>query len=246
MPKRLSHPFSYRPVVWVTGASRGIGSEIAGQFAMIGCRVCLTGRNKKELLRVQNRIVRLGGQAFVFPCDITNQPAILRTANNIRRSVGEVDILINNAGITVFKSFLKTSLKEFSDIISTNLMGQITAIHAVLPTMVQRRNGWVINVLSTASRLTFEGSAAYTAAKAGMYGFSKVLREELRLSNVKVVDILPGPTATDMWSAASRRKHSSKMMKAKSVAEAVLALYQFPPDVIPEEIVMRPILGNLS
>ena len=246
MPRRAPKDPIVHPVVWVTGASRGIGREIARTFATIGAHVCLSARDGASLRRLVREIAAYGGRAYAFPSDFGSRTSIERTARHIRRAVGPVDVLVNNAGITVFKSFLSTSEREFADIVTTNLLGPVYAIKSVLPSMVKRKSGWIINTLSTASRLTFEGSSAYTASKAGLHGLSKVLREELRKSRVRVVDVLPGPTSTAMWSAADRRRHGARMMSPASIGEIVLALYQFPPDAVPEEVFLRPMDGDLS
>ena len=236
----------HRPVVWVVGASRGIGREIAKQFASIGCEVCLSSRNSKELASTVKGITEIGGRAYSFPCNIAQQRSIVSTVEQIRKRLEEIDILVNNAGITVFKTFLETSAEEFHDILTTNLYGQILCIKAVLPSMVKRKQGWIINILSNAAIKTFEGSAAYTATKYGMHGLGKVLREEMRHHGVKVINVIPGATETEMWSAGNRRKHGHRMMRAKSVAEAVLSLYQMPDDVVVDEMVIRPMLGDID
>jgi short-subunit dehydrogenase len=233
-------------VVWVVGASRGIGREIAAQFAAIGAIVCLSGRNARGLEAAVKDITAAGGKAHAFPCNISYPRSILSTVVRIQNRVGDIDVLVNNAGVTVFRSFLETSLTEFHQIIATNLEGQIACIKAVLPSMVSRKKGWVINIQSTASVTTFTGSAAYTATKAGMHGLSKVLREEMRPHGVRVVNILPGPTETSMWSPGDLKKFRKRMMSPKSVAEAVLAAYQMPQDLIVEELVVRPQLGDLG
>jgi len=237
---------THRPVVWVTGASKGIGRAIARAFASIGCHVCVSGRSPSLLKSVVREITTDGGIATAIECDISRPASIITAGKRIRDRVGEVDVVVNNAGVTVFKKFLATTMDEFDTIIATNLRGHIACIKTVLPSMIRRRNGWIINILSTASVYTFEGSAAYTATKAGLLALSKVLREEVRRSNVRVVNVLPGPTNTEMWSKESRRKFSSRMMSAKSVAEAVLAAYQMPDDVVVEEMLIRPIQGDID
>lgn len=239
-------PSFHRPVVWVTGASRGIGAEIAKQFASIGCEVCLSGRSKKDLAIVATEIIKRGGRAHVYPLDITDRKAIVKVVKDIAKNIGEIDVLVNNAGITKFKSVLSTSMEEFDAIIGTNLIGQIACTQAVLPSMVRRKSGQVINILSRAAVKTFEDSGAYTAAKAGMHGFAKVLREEMRSHNVKIVNVLPGPTETAMWSKSARAEFSHRMMKASSVAEAVLSIFQLPDDVVVDDIFLRPILGDIE
>ena len=246
MAKRLGHLYVHRPVVWVVGASRGIGKEIAAQFASIGCEVALSGRSIRQLQEVVKTITGLGGRAYPFPCDVMHNASVVAAARRIRSELGDIGVLVNNAGVTVFKSFLDTSVGEFRDIISTNLEGPIACTKAVLPGMVRCKKGWIFNILSNAAIKTFEGSAAYTATKAGMLGLARVLREELRAYNVKVVNILPGAIETDMWSAAMRRKYGHRMMRAKSVGEAVLSAYRMPDDVVVDEIVIRPIKGDIG
>jgi len=246
MTRRAADLRLHRPVVWVVGASRGIGRESAGRFAAIGCEVCLSSRNSSDLESAVRRIRRLGGRAHSFPLDIRKITSVSSTARRIRRDVGDVEVLVNNAGVTVFKTFIKTSLKEFSAILETNLLGQIASIKSVVPSMVRRKGGHIFNILSNAAIKTFEGSSAYTAAKAGMLGLGKVLREELKVHHVKVVNILPGATETRMWSAAMRKRYSHRMMKPSSVADAVLAVYRMPDDVVVDEMVIRPIPGDIG
>jgi NADP-dependent 3-hydroxy acid dehydrogenase YdfG len=131
-------------------------------------------------------------------------------------------------------------------IIETNLIGPLLLIKEVLPYMAQRKSGWIFNIISMVALKTYEGSSVYTASKAGMMGFGKVLREEMRSHCVRVVNIVPGATETDMWHHKVREKYSWRMMKAKSIAEAVLAVYQMPDDVVVDEIVLRPLLGDLN
>ncbi|MGA2622499.1 MAG: SDR family oxidoreductase [Bacteroidota bacterium] len=243
---RQSRLHIQQPVVWVTGASRGIGREIAKQFASVGCDVCLSARSTRQLKDAAKRIIEVGGRAYPFPCDLSSSASIARTVKIIQKQIGEIDVLVNNAGITVFKSFLNTSVEEFDDILATNLRGHVACIKAVLPSMLKRKQGWIFNIISTAAIKTFKDSAAYTAAKAGMLGFARVLRQEVGESNVRVVNVLPGPTETGMWSRPDRRKFSRRMMSAKSVAEAILSVYRMPEDVVVDELILRPVRGDID
>jgi short-subunit dehydrogenase len=246
MKNKKQEVIIHRPVVWVTGASRGIGREIAKQFAFLGCEVCLSARNKKDLASAVKEIIKLGGRAYSFPLDITQTKSIQTVHRQIQKKVGDVDVLVNNAGITSFKPFIDTPLKDFEKIISTNLIGQVACTKEALPSMVKRKEGWIFNIISMAAKKTFVNSTAYTASKAGMEGFGKVLREELKQYNIKVVNVFPGATSTGIWNPKVRVKYSYRMMKAKSVAEAILSVYQMPDDVVVDEIVVRPVLGDLS
>ncbi len=235
-----------RPVVWVVGASRGIGKEIGKQFASIGCEVCLSSRSVKGLKLVAKEIETLGGKASIIPCDITKIKEIQSAAKNILKKFGRIDILINNAGITSFKNTADESLKAIEAIIETNLKGPIACITTVLPGMMAQKSGWIINILSTVAVKTFKGAGAYTAAKEGLYGFSKVLREEMREHNIKVMNILPGATVTEMWHPKLRDKYRHRMMTPGDVAEAVLSAYRMPQTVVVEDMMLRPILGDLD
>lgn len=236
----------HRPVVWVVGASRGIGAEIALQFASIGCTVCLSSRSMRRLVELRKRIVNLGGEADVFPCDVTSRGSVKSTFSRIQQRYHAIDVLINNAGVTVFKDFQHTSIEKTDEILQTNLRGPLLCVKNVLPAMIARRSGWIMNIISNAALKTFEDSAAYTATKAGLLGFSRVLREETRKYNIRVVSIIPGPTETEMWSRRDRKRFRYRMMSAKSVAEAILAVYQMPPDVVVDDIHLRPILGDID
>ncbi len=235
-----------RPVVWVVGASQGIGAEIARQFASIGCIVCLSSRSRSLLLKVQRNITTLGGHAAVYPCDVTRIKSVQRTYAAICDDHGQIDVLVNSAGITVFSDFLHTSNKMVEGIVDTNLRGPIYCTKCVLPAMSKRRHGWIFNILSNAAVKSFENSAIYTATKAGLFGFSRVLREETRRMNVKVVNVIPGATETSMWSREQLKRYRHRMMSARSVAEAVLSVYQMPPDVVVDEILLRPMLGDVD
>ena len=246
MAKRTRRVVIHRPVVWVTGASSGIGREIARQFAFLGCEVALSARSTKNIRSAVAEIIDLGGRAHAFPCDTADGKSILRTVHAVKQQLGDIEVLVNNAGITVFKTFLCTTIQEFHDVLHTNLEGPIRCIKAVLPAMIRKRRGWIFNILSNAAIKTFEGSAAYTATKAGLLGLARVLREEVRSSHIKIVNVVPGATETAMWSKAMRTRHGHRMMKAISIAEAVLSVYQMPDDVVVDEIVLRPMMGDID
>src|SRR5713101_4355991 len=244
MPDRHAKIAIHRPVVWVTGASRGIGREIAKQFSSIGCILALSSRSRSELLSLENEIRSLGGQAKVYVCDMTDRHSVRSSVAAIVHDFGPVDVLVNNAGVTLFKSFHRTSIQEFDQVVSADLRGPVLAIQAVYPMMVKRKGGWIMNIISTAALKPFTDSSAYSAAKAGLRALANVLREESRMHNIRVINIYPGPTKTEMWSSKDRKKYGFRMMSAKSVGEAVLALYQMPPDVVVEDIVLRPLQGD--
>ena len=236
----------YKPVVWVTGASRGIGKEVAKEFASLGFIVCISARNKKDLVRVAGEIKSLGGTVYVFPMDISKYQSFPKIHKKICDEVGNVDILVNNAGITSFKPFIETEHFLIKKILETNLIGPIFLISEVLNSMVKRKRGSIINIISMVAKNTYKGSSVYTASKSGLLGFGNVIREELRTQGIKIINIIPGATGTDIWHPKVKKKYGWRMMSPKSVAEAIVNAYQTSDDLNVEEIIVRPLLGDLN
>jgi NADP-dependent 3-hydroxy acid dehydrogenase YdfG len=232
-------------VVWITGASTGIGFEIAKAFAKSGYIICATARRKSRLVSLVNEIRFAGHEAYAFVCDVRSERSIMSTKKKILEKCGNIDVLVNNASITAFKSFIDTKPPEFDDILETNLRGSYLMARAVLPLMTKRKRGHIINILSVAAKTVFTGSAAYSASKAGMLAMFNVLRAEMRKYNIKISNIMPGATDTPMWSPAVRQKYHSRMMTPKDVADIVIHVANQPKKVVIEDIMIKPIKGDL-
>jgi sepiapterin reductase len=245
LPEIEFMPSEKIPVIWVTGASRGIGAAIARAFAAISAHVVLSGRNVKELDRNTRKIRLLGQKASFLKCDVTSEASVRRAYKSIVKQYHVVDVLVNNAGITCFKSFENTTTADFDSILATNLRGAFLCTKSVLPAMVKRRDGVIINIVSVAATTTFENSSAYAAAKAGMLAMSRGLRSEVRKKGVRVMDILSGAVETEMWSNADQKKYHEKMMQPEDVADVVVSAFRQPQRVLVEEIVIRPSEGDL-
>jgi NAD(P)-dependent dehydrogenase (short-subunit alcohol dehydrogenase family) len=233
------------PVVWVTGASRGIGAAVARAFAADGARVALSGRTVVALRRNTREIEQAGWTAVSVECDVTSEASVRRAFDLILKKFGRIDVLVNNAGVTYFKPFEQTTVKEFDHVIATNLRGTFLCAKSVLPAMVKRGHGYIINIISVTATTAFENSSAYAAAKAGMLGMSRSLRAEVRKKGVRVIDILPGAVETEMWSSEARKKYHEKMMQPKDVADVVVSLFRQPQRIVTEEILIRPLEGDL-
>jgi 3-oxoacyl-[acyl-carrier protein] reductase len=134
---------------------------------------------------------------------------------------------------------------EFDEVISANLRGTFLCTKAVIDSMVRRRSGHVINVISIAARKTYTKSSAYSASKAGVLALTDVLREEVRPFGIKVTAVTLGATETQMWNASTRDKYRHRMMSAEDVARVVVSVFQAPRRAHIEEIILRPQLGDL-
>ncbi len=233
------------PIVWVTGASRGIGAAIARAFASSGAHVVLTGRDVRALRQNALRIRELGGEASAIRCDVERENSVALAYKTILKKLKRVDVLVNNAGVTYFKPFEKTTVKDFDHVMATNLRGVFLCTKSVLPGMMRRGNGFIINILSVSATTTFKNSSAYAATKAGALALSRSLRAEVRKNGVHVIDILPGAVETDMWDRDERKKYHNKMMQPEDVAEVVVSVIRQPKRVLTEEIIIRPVEGDL-
>jgi short-subunit dehydrogenase len=233
-----------RPGIWVTGASSGIGREAVKEFARIGCNVYASARRITELDRLKKEVQKEKLDLEVFPCNIASAANVDQIIKKITAE-GHIDCLINNAGITSYKDAEENSIQEITDIINTNLLGAVYCIKYCLPGMIKRKSGVIINILSTAVKHSFTGSTAYTASKMGLFGYTNVLREEVRKYNIRVVNVIPGATETPMWSQEVRKEKAERMMAPDEVARVLVSIFLQKGNLVTEEITIRPISGNI-
>jgi 2-hydroxycyclohexanecarboxyl-CoA dehydrogenase len=182
--------------VIVTGGAGGIGSATCRRFAADGAKVAVFDMNLEAANQVAQDIQAAGGQAAAFKCDITDRAAVDAAVAAAIAQLGPIDVLVNNAGWDVFKPFVKTVPDEWSKLIAINLTGALHMLHAVLPGMVERNAGRVVNVASDAARGGSSGEAVYSACKGGLVSLSKTLAREHARHNITFNVVCPGPTDT--------------------------------------------------
>ncbi len=182
----------------VTGASKGLGQQMAESLAQAGASVALVARDLAKLKDVKASIERAGGRAECYVLDVTDERAVASTAAQIREQLGTPDILINNAGVIISKPVADCTLTEWNHVISTNLNGPFLCSRAFIPGMKESKFGRIINLTSIISHVSMPGLAAYATSKFGLLGFTKTLALELAPDNITVNGISPGPFATDM------------------------------------------------
>ena len=233
-------------LVWITGAGSGIGRALGETYGTTGHTVILSGRNERPLLDLQTAIHAKGGRAFSIVCDVREESSVKAAARTIVESHGAPDILVNNAGVTVFKQFLETTVDDFDNIIQTNLRGSFLTTKAVLPSMIERRNGIVLNVVSFAAKTTYTESSVYAASKAGMAAMMESLRAEVRNHGIKIVNVFPGAVLTPIWSTKVQSTHGAAMMKAEEVARMIVELTCQPVSMMVEEVILRPQTGDIN
>jgi 2-hydroxycyclohexanecarboxyl-CoA dehydrogenase len=186
-------------VAVVTGGGGGIGGATCARFAREGARVAVLDRNLAGARATAERIAADGGTALAIECDITDRASVDAAVARVTAEWGGIDILVNNAGWDVFKPFTKTVPAEWERLIAINLVGPLNMHHAVLPGMVGRKAGRIVNIASDAARVGSSGEAVYAACKGGIVALSKTLAREHARHDITVNVVCPGPTDTALF-----------------------------------------------
>jgi 3-oxoacyl-[acyl-carrier protein] reductase len=182
----------------VTGASQGIGDAVARRLAAQGARVVVAARNEERLRALAGEIAAAGGEAHVLALDVAQPATLGAQLKTLPAPFAEIDILINNAGITADNLLARMSLDDWERVIATNLTGAFALTKEVVRTMMRKRWGRVISVSSVVGLMGNAGQANYAASKAGLIGFSKSLARELGSRNITVNVVAPGYIETAM------------------------------------------------
>lgn len=237
-------------VVLITGASSGIGEAIARALASYGCRLVLTARRADRLAAVAEAI---GPGALAWPMDMRDDAAVDALPDCLPVKFRQIDVLVNNAGHDVGgrTPFASGTADDWSDIIDTNLRAALRVTRAILPGMVQRRKGDIVNMGSTSGIKSYANIAAYGASKAALHMFSDNIRSELSGSGVRVIEVQPGPVRSGFAEARLRgdetaiREYWTEMsgdlpLESSDVAETVVFALTRPSHVTLSQIVMQP------
>jgi NAD(P)-dependent dehydrogenase (short-subunit alcohol dehydrogenase family) len=230
-------------VAVVTGAGGGIGAALAKALAAEGCALALCGR-RTNAIRAALRNLDSSAPVLVERCDVRQASSVEQFFRRVKQKFGRVDILINNAGVShAMQPVSKLSEKVWRDVLDTNLTGTFLCTREALAMMP--RGGAIVNNLSVASQRVFANQAAYIAAKHGVLGLTNTLREELRPKRIRVVALIPGPTATDIWDQFMPKAKRESMMSPEAVAKTVVDALKTPGNAVVEEIRLMPLAGEL-
>jgi 3-oxoacyl-[acyl-carrier protein] reductase len=232
-------------VALVTGAGRGIGRAVAAAFAREGAHVVLAARSTRELAVVQREIEEAGGRALSVPTDVRQEPAIAALVSRALTLGGRIDCLVTAAGLAAFGPVADAKTEDWDQLMAVNLRGAFLTCRAVLPAMIAQGRGTIINVGSVVTSRTLPGSAAYTATKYGLQGFSRVLAEEMRPHGVRVGILSAGATDTPLWDVVPAPPDRARMLKVEQIAETALLMATLAPGAALEEVTLLPRGGVL-
>lgn len=224
--------------ILITGASRGIGRAIAVQLAGKDSYLLLHGRNRAELEKTADLVKSKGAEAQIVLADLSQPEEVVSLAKNAGPE--PIDCLINNAGIALVKSVEDCTLEEWQRTFMVNVTAPFLLIQKLLTTMVPGSS--IVNILSIASRTGFPEWSGYCMSKFALEGFSQSLREELLPRKIRVINIYPAATATDIWKDIPGQWNLEQMMPADEVGRAVAHALSAPAEVVIDNIT----LGNIG
>jgi NAD(P)-dependent dehydrogenase (short-subunit alcohol dehydrogenase family) len=210
----------------VTGGGRGIGAATARALAEEGAAVCVCARSEAEIRNVASRIRAQGGRAWALPCDVTDPESVRRMVAEAAARLDAIDILVNNAGAASSAPLAKITLAEWNRLFAVNATGTFLCTQAVVPGMVEREWGRVVNVASVAAQTGGRYVAAYTAAKHAVLGFTRAVAAEVADTGVTVNAVCPGYVDTEMTTGSVER---IVLKTGMSRAEAIAALLATTP-----------------
>lgn len=229
----------------VTGATKGIGKAVVERLAREGFSVLFCARNAQDVAKMESdlRGKYPSAEFYGLVADVSQEEGRSLVSSHMQKHFGKIDFLLNNAGIFRPGSIQSEEEGVLELLTQTNLYSAYHITRAALPLMIPNRSGHIFNLCSTASITAYTNGGSYCITKFALLGMSKVLREELKLQNIKVTSILPGATYTASWEGSGMPE--DRFMKATDVSDMIWACYQLSPAAVVEELVMRPIEGDL-
>ena len=234
--------------VIITGASKGIGKAIAAAFAQEGATLYLCARDEISLYNTVAALQTRYPDAVIKArsVDVSVKEEVLAFGDWIQKdlpSEGSVEILVNNAGLFTPGSIYNEAGGLLEKLIETNLYSAYHLTRFLLPKMIGARRGHIFNICSIASLNAYPNGGSYSISKYALLGFSKNLREELKPHGIKVTAVSPGAVLSDSW--GNFDNSSKRIMEASDIAAMIVAAAKLSPQAVVEDIVMRPVLGDL-
>jgi len=224
----------------ITGASRGIGRAIAVRLAHPDRTLLLHGRDKKALEESAQMVRDKGAWAVALTADIGTAAGVEELVSQVGGD--ELHLLVNNAGVAFIGPIEEITMEQWEKTVAVNITAPFLLVRKLLSQMV--RGASIVNILSVAARTTFPNWSAYCMSKFALDGFSRSLREELRPRGVRVINIYPSATATDIWDGIEGDWDKDNMLKPEETAEALAYALERPPSVSVDDISLGNMTGN--
>ncbi len=226
-------------VALVTGGNRGIGKAIAARLAALGAAVAICGRDSQTLATTAGELQAAGTPVYSQRADVTKSSDVDALIKETETALGAISILVNNAGMGLFGPVQEKTEQEWDTLMNTNLKSVFLVSRKVIPGMIQRKSGDIINISSLAGKSTFAGGGIYCASKWALQGLSGCMAEDLRNFGIRVSTVCPGSVATEF--SGRGPKDASKVLTAQDVAHAVAMIATQGPQSFLSEVQLRPL-----
>lgn len=211
-------------IALVTGAGKGIGKAVALALAAEGVQLALIARTESDLKVVAEEVEKSGVKVAYAAADVADINSVNNAVATLTAALGPIDILINNAGVGKFAKFMELEPQDWEYVVKVNLFGAYYMVRAVLPSMLERKTGDIVNISSTAGKNGAAVTSAYSASKFGLIGMSESLMQEVRKSNIRVTTLTPSTIATDMAIDLKLTDgNPEKVMQAEDFAELIVS-----------------------
>lgn len=229
----------------ITGGSKGIGFEIAKALAREGYNIILCARHGGDLDQAQQDLVKINPNVDVFchPVDLSDKRQTINFAAWVKTKWSTIHVLVNNAG--AFRPGQVTTEEDgaLENMMAANVYSAYHVTRSLLPLMLPQKQGHIFNLCSIASFMAYPNGGSYSISKFALLGFSRVLREELKATGIKVTALLPGATWSDSWQGVDLPE--DRLIATADIGKLVLAILQLSPSADVEELIIRPQLGDL-
>ena len=219
-------------IAFITGAGKGIGRATALALAKEGVHVGLIARTESDLLAVREEAQALGVRAAYAAADVSSLEQVEKAVAKLTEELGTADILINNAGTSSYGPFLEIDPEDWKKVIDVNLMGMYYVTRTVLPQLIEKNGGDIINISSMSGLKGTEGSSAYSASKFAVLGMTESLSQEVRKHNIRVSALTPSRVITNFGGKSEAPKNSEeKFMQPEDIAEYMVAQLKLHPRI---------------
>ncbi len=235
---------SINPLIVISGASKGIGKAIALKFASESFDVVVSARKPEHLLTLKQEFETLypNSKLWTYQADMSLKKEVQEFAQFVLGLGQNINVLVNNAGTFIPGAIHQEEDGVLEHLINTNLYSAYYLSKGLLGKMMEKKQGYIFNICSVASFMSYPNGGSYAISKHALLGFSRCLREELKPHNIQVSSVMPGATLTDSW--AGTTEPAERFSKAEDIATLIYTCYRLAPASVVEEIVIRPQLGD--
>ncbi|MBC8110791.1 MAG: SDR family oxidoreductase [Verrucomicrobia bacterium] len=226
--------------ILITGASKGIGRELAVQLAKQQANLGLVARSEKELVNLKTEIEALGANTEIFVGDVADESLVNQTVEKLLQKFERIDVLVNNAGFGIFEQAENIASEEWDSVMNTNVKGTFMFSKAVIPSMKTAGAGHIITIASDVARRVFDGGSLYCASKYAQDAFSMALRKEVRKHNIKVSIVYSGLVDTHFHAHPQGDEKAKTWLTSADMADSIIYIMSAPAHVVIDELMIHP------